>query len=139
MIIYIGSDHAGFELKKNIINYFKNNKDFIIIDIGCKNENKCDYPKIAEELCKKITINDIGILICGSGIGMSIKANRFSHIRCALCYESNLAELSRKHNNANVLALGSRFINYEKSIEILQTFITTKFEVGRHISRINML
>ena len=138
MVIYIGSDHAGFDLKQNIINYLKNN-NFIVYDVGCKNEDKCDYPKIAEELCKKINLNDIGILICGSGIGMSIKANRFKHIRCALCYESNLAELSRKHNNSNVLALGSRFINYEKSIEILQTFINTKFEGGRHLSRINML
>ena len=139
MNILIGSDHAGYMLKNKIKEYLETQSSYTIIDVGCFNQNSCDYPIIADKLCTKLTLHDVGILICGTGIGMSIKANRYESIRCALCHNIETSELGRKHNDANILALGSRIINYEEALKIVDVFLNTIFEGGRHINRINLL
>ena len=132
--IYIASDHAGYSLKSILT------KRFNLTDLGCDSaEQSVDYPDFAQKLSQKIENNDFGILICGSGIGISIAANRSKHIRAALCENEKTAALSRKHNNANVLCLGARLIGEEKAIKIVETFISTKFEGGRHDARVEKL
>ena len=143
MLIAVGSDHAGFEVKNKILEFYKNNNKYILKDFGTYNNNSCDYPVIAEKigiLVSKQEFN-MGILICGSGIGMSIAANKINNIRAALCYEPELARLSREHNNANILCLGSRFTNFEKLINIINIFLETKFnlETKRHENRVNQI
>ena len=140
MPIIIGSDHAGFQLKEQIKQYLIE-EGHGIIDKGCYTEESCDYPDIAEMVCKDVNSNtdDIGILICGTGIGMSIKANRYTYIRCGLCLNKTMAEMTRKHNNANVLALGARIIDTNTACSIVNTFMNTDFEGGRHNRRINKL
>ena len=141
--IFIGSDHAGFSLKNQIINYLDNkyNLTHEIENIGTYGGMKCDYPDIAHKLSKKIIKNDcLGILICGTGIGISIAANKNEGIRCALCNNQYMAEMSRRHNNANVIALGGRVIGSEIAKKIIDTFISTKFEnESRHLNRINKI
>lgn len=143
MLIAVGSDHAGFEVKNKILEFYKNNNKYILKDFGTYNNNSCDYPVIAEKigiLVSKQEFN-MGILICGSGIGMSIAANKISNIRAALCYEPELARLSREHNNANILCLGARFTNFDKLINIINIFLETKFnlETKRHENRVNQI
>ena len=106
--IYIASDHAGFALKDLIINDYLLKKDINYIDLGTKSENSVDYPKFAKKLCKKITPKSMGILICGSGIGVNISANRHSHIRASLCHNVGTAKMTRKHNDSNVICLQGR-------------------------------
>jgi ribose 5-phosphate isomerase B len=133
--IYIASDHAGFALKSFLIK-----KIPTLIDLGTDSTDSVDYPDIANKLCEELTdYADCGILICGSGVGISIAANRFKHIRAALCSNKEIAELSRKHNNANVLCLGSRFINEDDALSIITAFLATKFEGGRHDARVQKL
>ena len=139
MNILIGSDHAGYLLKEKIKEYLITQNNYTIVDVGCFNKNSCDYPIIADKLCKEFRLHDIGILVCGTGIGMSIKANRYKYIRCALCHNVITAEFGRKHNNANILALGSRIINDDDTLKIVDAFLNTQFEGGRHQYRINML
>ena len=110
-----------------------------IEDIGCQNHNRCDYPNISQNLCEKIDQNIRGILICGTGIGMSIQANRYKHIRCGVCHDIYTAEMTRKHNDANVIAIGSRVVNNIKASDIIDVFLTTEFEGGRHEDRINLI
>lgn len=136
--IYIASDHAGFELKEKICLFLKE-KNIIFNDLGTNDCTSCDYPDYAHLLAEKINKQSFGILICGSGIGISIAANRHKNIRCALCHESLSAELARKHNDANVLALGGRLIGIELAINIIEKFIQTPFEEGRHIRRIQKI
>lgn len=136
--IYIASDHAGFELKEKICTFFKEQK-LNYINLGTHDTTSCDYPDYAHLLSAKIDNESFGILICGSGIGISIAANRHKNIRCALCHESLSAKLSRQHNDANVLALGGRLIGIELAIEIINIFITTSFENGRHLKRIQKI
>ncbi len=145
MQILIGSDHAGYLLKEKIKEYLITH-NYHLTDVGCFNQDSCDYPVIADKLCSKLShqhvrevIYDVGILVCGTGIGMSIKANRYPSIRCALCYNVEIAELGRKHNNSNILALGSRLINTDDALKIVDAFLNTKFEGDRHEKRINML
>lgn len=138
--IFIASDHAGFELKKFIISELsKNNLNFE--DLGCdSSEKSVDYPDFAQKLCKEIiSENEVGILICGSGVGISIASNRFKNIRAALCHNPEIAKLSRSHNNANVVCLGSRIISQETALEIINCFFNTNFEAGRHEGRIKKL
>jgi ribose 5-phosphate isomerase B len=140
MKIAIASDHAGFDLKSFIIKEFKS--QFQIIDLGCdSSEISVDYPDFAQKLAHKIIDKsvDFGILICGSGIGISIAANRFSKIRAALCHNVQTTELSRKHNDANVVCFGARIIDQETAIQIVKTFLDTNFEGGRHIKRVEKL
>ncbi len=135
--LYIASDHAGFALKSFLI---KALAEYNIIDLGCDSENSVDYPDFAKKLAKKIkNKSDLGILICGSGIGISIAANRFKHIRAALCYNAKSAELSRLHNDANVICLGARLIANKTALAAVKIFFTTKFEGGRHVKRVAKL
>jgi len=140
MKIGIASDHAGYELKSAIIKEL--NQQFNLIDFGTKNSEKSvDYPDFAKILCQKLINGEIekGILICGSGVGISIAANRFKKIRAALCFFPEVAELSRKHNDANVLCLGARIIDKPTAVKCVQTFLNTEFEAGRHIERVEKL
>jgi len=129
MKIIIGSDHAGFCLKQQIKNSLIE-QGYEIEDIGCENNNRCDYPIIAQQLCQKINDTTRGILICGTGIGMSIQANRYKHIRCGVCHNIYTAEMARKHNNANVIALGARLTNEINTINIVEIFLKTEFGGG---------
>jgi len=137
--IFIGNDHAGKDLKDFLINFLKENyKEIEVINVGTDSYESCDYPDYA----KKVSLNvlkeedSIGILICGTGIGMSIAANKIKGIRAALCYNSTTAKLARQHNNANILCLGQRIIGFELAKDIVDTFIKTEFEGNRHLNRI---
>lgn len=140
MHLYIGCDHAGLTLKRHLIDTldFGNLEWF---DLGVHSSDaKLNYPDIAEILAEKLKdTNEKGILICGSGIGMSIAANRFSHIRAALCRNSIDAMLARLHNDANVLCLGERITSEQNAMQIVNAFIQTEFEGGRHTERVEKL
>ncbi|ACM64011.1 TPA: ribose 5-phosphate isomerase B [Campylobacter lari] len=136
--IYIASDHAGFILKQEIINFLQE-KNISFEDLGPFSNDRCDYPDYAHLLSSKINETSFGILVCGSGIGMSIAANRHTNIRCALCNEPLSAKLSREHNDANVLALGSRLTGIDMAFEIINNFINTSFSGGRHCARISKI
>ena len=136
--IVLGSDHAGVTLKEQIKSYLLE-EGFFILDKGCYTCESCDYPDLAELVCREINSETKGILVCGTGIGMSIKANRYDHIRCAVCTNELMAEMTRKHNDANVIALGSRILDNDTSFKIVSKFLKTEFEGGRHERRINKL
>lgn len=140
MKVVIANDHAGLELKKHILTHLESKKT-PFKDLGCKTEDSVDYPDYANALILEMRESDgcMGILICGSGIGMSIAANRDKSIRAALCHNTEYAKLSRMHNNSNVLVLGSRFLSPQEAINILNVFIATPFEGGRHELRVNKL
>ena len=135
--IFIASDHAGFELKQYLIETFQGK----LQDLGTYSADSCDYPIYADKLTEEVllTPNSVGILICGSGVGMSIAANRKKGIRAALCSNEEIAELSRKHNDANVLVLGARFISKEDAVNCVRKFLQTQFEGGRHARRIELI
>ena len=137
--IFISSDHAGFNLKKNIIK--KLSKKLKIIDLGPSSTLSVDYPDYAHKLSKKVASNsrNLGILICGSGMGMAISANKNKKIRAALCYSIKSTKLSRLHNNANIITLGARLINKNKAFNLIKIFLSTKFEGGRHLRRIKKI
>jgi ribose 5-phosphate isomerase B len=137
--VVIASDHAGFLMKEKV-KFFLNKSKIKSLDLGTFSEERVDYPDYAKKLAllvKKKT--SFGILICGSGIGVSIAANRFKKVRAAVCYNQKSASLARKHNNANVLCLGARLISLKNAQKIVYTFISTKFEGGRHINRLKKL
>jgi ribose 5-phosphate isomerase B len=137
--VYLASDHAGFILKKFLIEKIIK-LGFEPIDLGCdSSEKSVDYPDYAQKLCKKITKTNNGILICGSGIGISIAANRFKNIRAALCHDVKSAKASRAHNDANVLCLGARVITNKMALTIVKAFFSTEFEGERHAARIKKL
>ncbi len=138
--VIIGCDHAGVDLKTSIKNYLTS-QNITLIDCGTNNEESVDYPDFGQKVAKTVidTPNAYGILICGSGIGISIAANRYPQIRAALCHQSELAKLSRQHNNANILALGARFIDQAEALRCVKTFLTTEFEGGRHQNRVEKL
>lgn len=139
-MIYIGSDHIGVALKTFIINNL-NKKGFTIEDIGPTSTFRVNYTEYAKTLCEKILKDSSsqGILICGTGIGMSMMANRYKNIRAAICTNEYMAEMARKHNNANILCLGSRVLGEELVLSIISKFLTTEFEGGRHLKRIHLL
>jgi RpiB/LacA/LacB family sugar-phosphate isomerase len=145
--IAIGCDHGGFELKQAIVSYLHKKDPFadkysvVIKDFGCHNTDSVDYPDYAHAVCDTITEggNEFGILICGTGIGISIAANRYSHIRAGLCYNAETAALTRQHNNANVLCLGGRQTTAEQAYAIVDAFFTAQFEGGRHQKRLDKL
>ena len=139
-MVYIGCDHGGFELKHSIIEYLKkNNIDFI--DVGCYNIQSVDYPDIASKVCERVidAQADKGILICGTGIGISIAANKHRGIRAALCGDTFSAKYTRLHNDANVLCMGGRVIGPGLACEITDVFLNTDFEGGRHIKRLEKI
>ena len=139
-MIYIGSDHAGFDLKNELIQYIKNDLKLEVEDLGCYSKESVDYPDFAIEVCKKVNENTgTGVLICNTGIGISITANKINGIRCALCSEEYSAAMAIKHNNANILALGGNVIGKELAKSILKTFLNAKFEGGRHQRRIEKI
>jgi len=137
--IFIASDHAGYKLKKFVISKFSKKQK--IIDLGPGSNYSVDYSDFAKKLSKKVASNkdSFGILICGSGMGMAISANKTKNIRAALCYSMINTKLSRLHNNANIITLGERLIKKNKAFNLIRVFLSTKFEGGRHLRRIKKL
>ena len=138
--IAIGSDHGGYEYKEQIVSYLKE-KGYECVDVGTYSTDSCDYPVIARAVTTKITTGeaDRGILICGPGIGMSIVANKVKGIRAALCGDTFSARASRAHNNSNVLCLGERVIGINLAMDIVDIWLESKFEGGRHQRRVDMM
>ena len=138
--IFISSDHAGYNLKEQIKNKFK--KKYNFQDLGTKDSKiSVNYPDYAHKLCKKVSHNNknIGILVCGSGMGMSMAANRHKKIRAAMCYSIKNTKLSRLHNNANIITLGSRLTKKNIAFKCIDIFVNTKFEGGRHKKRVKKI
>ena len=137
--IFISSDHAGFNLKKSIVQKFSKKQK--IIDLGPSSNKSVDYPDYARKLSRKVSSNskNFGILVCGSGTGMAISANKNKKIRAALCYSVKNTKLSRLHNNANIITLGARLINKNKAFNLVRVFLNTKFEGGRHLRRVKKI
>ena len=135
--ISISSDHAGFKLKETIKKSLAKNKIFVI-DLGPKTDSSVDYPDFAKKVARNVASkkSKIGILICGSGTGMAMSANKIKKIRAAVCYNKASTSLSRKHNNANILALGSRLTKKSTALKLVNIFLNTKFEGGRHLRRV---
>jgi len=138
--VFLASDHAGFVLKQKICKFLIS-KGIKILDLGPKNNSSVDYPDFAHLLSKKMRAknNNIGVLVCGSGIGMSMAANRHKNIRAALCYNIKSAKLSRMHNNANVIAIGSRLTKKNLALKCVNVFLKTPFDGGRHLKRIKKI
>ena len=135
--ILIASDHAGYKLKQILIQELQGEIKFD--DLGPFSEDSVDYPDYARKLSKKIDLKKdlLGVLICGSGIGMSMVANRFKNVRAALCMNNKMSMLARQHNNANILVLGSRLISEQEAIKCLLVFLKTNYEGGRHQARLD--
>ena len=137
--IIIGSDHGGFRLKQEIIEHIKN-KGLEVYDAGCYEEESCDYPLIAKEVANQVLKEKArGILVCGTGIGMSITANRFDGIRASLCSDTFSARMTRMHNDSNILCLGQRVVGTGLALDIVDIWLETEFEGGRHERRIKMI
>ena len=137
--VHIASDHAGFSLKEELLGYLQA-KGLTVADEGTYSAESCDYPVLAHKLCATVIKDQMpGILICGTGIGVSIAANRHPDIRAALCCTELHARLARRHNNANVLCLGARMTGIELAKAIIDAFLDTEFEGGRHQRRLDML
>ncbi len=141
MKVYIGSDHRGYEFKKKILKILEA-KEYDIIDVGSHDpEVSCDYPKIANKVASAVaqTRHARGILVCMSGIGQAIAANKVRGAYAALCHNSEAAALSRQHNNANILVLGSKFVKIRELKKIIDVWFSTDFERGRHLRRVNQI
>lgn len=140
MKIAIGSDHGGFDLKQEIIDHLKL-KDIEVVDSGTYSNDSVDYPDFGKKVAESVVSKEVdrGIVICGTGIGISIAANKVKGIRCALCTDTYSARMSREHNNANVLALGARVLGTGLALEIVDTWIKSEFEGGRHERRVNKI
>ena len=138
--IFLASDHGGYKLKE-LVKVFLIKNNYTIEDLGCFSLDAVDYPDYAKILSDKLKTysNSQGILFCGTGIGISMAANRYSHIRAALCTTAEMASKSRKHNNANVLALGGRILTDSLAMDIVNEFLNTDFEAGRHSIRVNKI
>tara|TARA_Y100000591_G_C21775435_1_gene668013 strand:- start:323 stop:775 length:453 start_codon:yes stop_codon:yes gene_type:complete len=138
--VCIASDHAGYNLKEDIKNHLID-KNVSVFDLGPYNEQSVDYPDFAKKLANRIKLkkSDMGILVCGSGTGMAISANKIKTIRAAVCYNLRSTTLSRQHNNANIIALGSRLTKKKLSLRLVDVFLKTKFEGGRHLKRIKKI
>lgn len=137
--IFIASDHAGLEMKKHLLMRFPG---FPFKDLGTHNGDSVDYPDYAAKLCLEMEgrlSDSVGILVCGSGQGMNIRANRYPFIRSALCWNEEVAQLAREHNDANVLCLGGRLISFPQAEKILDVFLHTPFAGGRHQKRVDKL
>ena len=138
--IFISSDHAGFRLKENIKLFLKK-KSIDFIDMGPSSDSRVDYPDYAHKVAKKVKINknSVGILVCGSGMGMNIASNRHKNIRAAQCFNLKSTKLSRLHNDANIITLGSRLLTNKNALNCVGVFLNTKFEGGRHSKRIKKI
>lgn len=139
--IVIAADHGGFDLKEDIKTFTFKNQNIEWIDLGTHSTESVDYPEYGNKaaLALKDGEAEKAIIICGSGIGISIAANRHPHVRAALCTNAEMAKLSRQHNDANILALGARIISKDIALECVQAFLETEFEGGRHERRVNKL
>ena len=138
--IFISSDHAGFKLKESIKKHLSKKKLFFY-DLGPSDESSVDYPDFAHKVAKKVKTskNHVGILVCGSGMGMNITANRHKNIRAAQCFNSQSTKLSRLHNDANIITLGSRLLTKKNALNYVGIFLNTKFMGGRHSKRIKKI
>jgi ribose 5-phosphate isomerase B len=138
--IALASDHAGFERKQSVIRYFQE-KQILFEDLGCYSDESCDYPDFGNKIAKAISRGDFetGITFCGSGQGISITTNRYPKIRSAICWIPEIARLARQHNDANICAIPGRFVTDEEAIAIVEVFLNTTFEGGRHQRRIDKL
>ena len=138
--IFISSDHAGFKLKEEIKSLLSKKK-ISFLDIGPHNDNRVDYPDFAHKVARRVKANrnNIGILVCGSGMGMNIAANRHKNIRAAQCFNLKSTKLSRLHNDANIITLGSRLLSKKLALSCVVAFLNTKFEGGRHLKRIKKI
>jgi ribose 5-phosphate isomerase B len=139
-VVALASDHAGFERKQNIIE-FLNKKGIDYKDFGCYTDESCDYPDYAHLIARAIEKGeyDIGITFCGSGQGISITANKYQNIRSAVCWKPKIAELAKQHNNANICAIPGRFVSKKEAQEIVEVFLNTEFQGGRHARRISKI
>lgn len=140
MKIALASDHAGFKLKKKVAEWIKE-EGYQLLDFGAYSEERVDYPDYAYPAAESVAsgVSDFGILICGSGQGMCMTANKITGIRAAHCHTVELAKLSREHNNANVVCMGGRIIDFETAKQIINTFFMTDFEGGRHMIRVEKI
>ena len=136
--VFLASDHAGFELKNELKEAIKG-LGYEVVDLGTNDKNSVDYPNYAHLLASKLEPNCYGVLVCGTGIGISIAANRHENVRCALCHDEFTARLAREHNDANVIAFGARVIGAGVAISALETFLKTEFEGGRHERRVKKI
>ena len=138
--IFISSDHAGYKLKEQIKLHLSKKK-ISFKDMGPYNNDRVDYPDFAHKVARRVKINknNIGILVCGSGIGMNIAANKHKNIRAAQCFNLKSAKLSRLHNDANIITLGSRLLTKKKALKFISIFLNTKFEGGRHLKRVKKI
>ena len=138
--IFISSDHAGYKLKEEIKSHLSKKK-ISFLDIGPHNDNRVDYPDFAHKVARKVKANknNIGILVCGSGMGMNIAANRHKNIRAAQCFNLKSTKLSRLHNDANIITLGSRLLTKKNALKFISIFLNTKFEGGRHLKRVKKI
>ena len=138
--IGIACDHAGFEYKEEVVKYLTN-KGLEVQDFGCYSDESVDYPDLAHQLSKKINDGDLelGIQFCGSGNGINMSANKHQGVRSALCWQEDIAHLARLHNNANICTMPARFISLEKALKIIDIFLTTEFEGGRHQRRVDKI
>jgi len=139
-VIAVASDHAGYNKKTTVIKYLKE-KGIAIKDLGCYSDKSCDYPDFAHKIARAIEKREFeyGITFCGSGQGINITANKHQNIRSALCWDSEISELARKHNNSNICAIPSRFVSDEQAIAIVESFLITEFEGDRHARRIKKI
>lgn len=139
-LIPIGCDHAGFEMKQEIIKHLTA-KGYEMEDFGCYSTESIDYPDFGHAVATKVEETDgmLGIIICGSGNGINMTANKHAGIRSALCWKVELASLARQHNNANIIALPARFVSVDEAIEMVDVFLNTEFEGGRHANRVNKI
>lgn len=139
-LIPIGADHAGFELKKAVMNHLEQ-KGYELKDFGCYSEDSIDYPDFGHPVASMVEENDnmLGIIICGSGNGINMTANKHQGVRSALCWKNEIAQLSREHNDANILALPARFITEAEALEMVDTFFSVEFEGGRHQRRVDKI
>jgi len=140
IVIPIGADHAGFELKSLLIKHLEK-EGYQVKDYGCFSEESIDYPDFAHPVAEDVLSDPekLGILICGSGNGINMTANKHQGIRSALCWKNEIAELARQHNDANIIALPARFVSFEEAKEMVDTFLATDFEGGRHQRRVDKI
>ena len=137
--IYIGADSAGYVLKGQIIDHLTS-KGYEVVDCGCDSEASCHYPEFASKVCTSVLGDDAyGILVCGTGIGMSMCANKYNGIRAAVCSDTYSAKMTRCHNDANLLCLGARVIGYCLALDIVDSFLSAEYEGGRHAIRVGMM
>jgi ribose 5-phosphate isomerase B len=139
--IAVGCDHAGFEYKTAIVNYLRDEKGIALRDFGCYSAASVDYPDFAHPVADAVESRayEMGILFCGSANGVAIAANKHEHIRAAICWQTEIAKLARMHNNANVVCIPARFVSFNEAKEIINAFIDTAFEGGRHTNRVNKI